>query len=627
MNLDMLNTIDGNERLVVDDIDFLISARIEQAAPEMMIRELVQNSIEAALSAPKNHRKITISKELFRGVPKLCIHNTGTGMSSEELYNSGNLACVINKEHGLNKNFGEGAKVSSLLYNSFGMIYDSCKNGIVSRMWLNKEKRYGRRTFDDTRVVMHVSKSILDVSDEYSDDELSYDWTKAILLGKSADQDTVSDPYGTGKLKYNWLTEYLYHRFYRIDPTIEIVLHGAKQFLGRPSKEEPIQLFETIEQRRSALYETKNGTYVGAFSRSETVSVHNGIKLHFIHDAMNGKNRISSSRGGLQTDATFGGILYKNELYSFYKGNDWTSKCFRLGVSFGGNVLSIIVELPYRETIVPDAFRKNLIDMDRDRNKFSLEDYGDLVMTNLPEWVQQIIDDNSPARTTSVDDIEKKLKVLMAKLALKREVEILLNEEGEFDLAEDGVQGAEILVFPSGPPSDNPPPDDPPEKRKREVAHINHGDKATKQVTKPHSIFKIHQLTREQDVIEKGIVGKAALYVRSTNELFVNMLYPAIQKMFDNLIVFYPNADRALFTSRSMELIEKSMLLRVGSTAVRALAKQNNGVWSREEVDRALTPETLSMAADDDEFYYGLIKARLSAEFVSDKYSYEKKSH
>src|SRR5262245_66425487 len=104
----------------------------------MMVRERMQNALEAARLAHEGQHLVEISAASFDGIPKLVIWNTGPGMDSRELLHICDLASTIGKEMSLTGNFGMGAKVASLPSNQVGMRYRSCKNGSVSEVILCK---------------------------------------------------------------------------------------------------------------------------------------------------------------------------------------------------------------------------------------------------------------------------------------------------------------------------------------------------------------------------------------------------------------------------------------------------------------------------------------------------------
>src|SRR4051812_35761058 len=100
--------------LHVADEAFLIASLIERCPKTMMIRELFKNAEESAMSGIDGSKVIEIKVKEIGGVQKLCIWNTGPGMSSEELHGVCDLAASLGKDKGLDENFGMGAKVASL---------------------------------------------------------------------------------------------------------------------------------------------------------------------------------------------------------------------------------------------------------------------------------------------------------------------------------------------------------------------------------------------------------------------------------------------------------------------------------------------------------------------------------
>jgi|SRR5579863_2854706 len=131
--------------LRVADEAFLVASTIERCPKTMMIRELFMNAVEAAVQAKEGSRLIEIKMKNVKGIQKLCIWNSGPGMSSIELHHMCDIAASIGKEKGLDENFGMGAKVASLPSNKFGLRYRSCKDEIVSEVILcERDGVYGR---------------------------------------------------------------------------------------------------------------------------------------------------------------------------------------------------------------------------------------------------------------------------------------------------------------------------------------------------------------------------------------------------------------------------------------------------------------------------------------------------
>jgi hypothetical protein len=109
----------------------------------------------------------------------------------------------------------------------------------------------------------------------------------------------------------------------------------------------------------------------------------------------------------------------------------------------------------------------------------------------------------------------------------------------------------------------------------------------------------IIDLRTEEEIEEKQIKERAARYY-DNGQLFVNMLYPSIQQMKEQLEKEYSDAtDVEQMRGLAAQLAEETMILRVGRAVVYALAKQANKEWNSEAVAKALAPESLSLAADD----------------------------
>src|SRR4051794_9802573 len=111
----------ANEALTIFDESFVVTSQIERAPHWTMIRELTMNAIEAAAREPGDKKIVHWTSGTFEGVRKGVLWNTGPGMGPAELKAATKLACQIDKNLGLDENFGVGAKVSSLANNKHGM--------------------------------------------------------------------------------------------------------------------------------------------------------------------------------------------------------------------------------------------------------------------------------------------------------------------------------------------------------------------------------------------------------------------------------------------------------------------------------------------------------------------------
>jgi hypothetical protein len=109
-------------------------------------------------------------------------------------------------------------------------------------------------------------------------------------------------------------------------------------------------------------------------------------------------------------------------------------------------------------------------------------------------------------------------------------------------------------------------------------------------------------LLRDQHhVHERLLDGRAAGYDGASHELFVNMRYPAIATMAAALAAELHDHDDQGRVAREAQLAaEQVTLRRIGRALVHGLAKRDvvEG-WNRWQLEAAISPEALTLAADD----------------------------
>jgi hypothetical protein len=566
--------------LQVADEDFLVASLIERCPKSMMIRELFMNAFEAAQHAPEGRRLVEISSLPMDGVDKLVIWNTGLGMDDRELLKICDIASSLGKEKSLTGNFGMGAKVASLPSNQRGMRYRSCKNGRVHEVIVCKRdgvygrlRRYDRET--DTWI------EVLDVTDiaEQEGRPLGEDWTEVVLLGNKPEQDTVRDPYnGDPEQDAQWLATYLYHRFYGLPEGVKVtLLKGTNKLDGN-------RQFEPIPAR------------LRHFERHETVSLPNGLKIHYLYDAQyNGTGHNKSISGAIASAVSTCGVVYKDELYDVSKGRQWTFEAPVFGVPFGAKHISIHIELPDNFPVVPEAYRQCLQYIGGEQLRLRAKDFEELVRENRPEWLIELIHSFAPDSQTS-DEIRDELQRLLNQLRVRR-VSPKVSAQGGTSVTPGAGPASERAQGVAGEGSES---ESEPRSKPTDLSVVPTGAKRAEMFKNLERAPEIIPLNTDEDIDEKGLKGRAARYVMEAGQLFVNMKYPAVSEMRAQLEAEYAAAsDPELMRSLAQQHARDSMILRVGRTVVYALAKQLNKEWDQKALEAASSPESLSMAADN----------------------------
>jgi hypothetical protein len=540
---------------------FLVSSMIERCPKTMMIRELVMNGLEAAAHAAPGQRQVVIGARMHEGARKLRIWNTGPGLNAAELLQITDLASSLRKQTSLDQNFGMGAKVASLPSNRHGLRYRSCTGGRVSEVVMGyREGTYGRlRVGSERTEVIDVTDTCL-AEGEY---DLSLDWTEVLLGGNTADQDTVAAPYGTTlKVKPDWLGAYLENRFFRLPHDVNLTLLPAIWAGVEP------RAIVGLDDRRSE------------FGRTETCITPSGVKIHYYYDPPEGEST-KSAKGAIAATTSRRAIVFRDEMYDVRSGETWLQDAPNYGVPFGAKYVSIFVELPHDYLVWPEAYRQFLRFRGNDQRQVHMSDFSALVRSYMPTWLAKIIRSFGPGQANYIKDISNELRALLASLGVEptSQLQVPGGAERSASAAEAKPKSAETQA--NKPQAPHPQP-----KLKLPVFE------------RPPEIIGLR--TPEQ-ITERALDGRAGKFYPQSHQIFVNLVYPAVQQMVSALLaeVEMPLGAHEEETRRiATEIAEWALTMRISRAVVYSLSKKALG-WRPDEVARGQSTESLSLVADD----------------------------
>lgn len=567
--------------LRIADEPFLVATTIERCPKTMMIRELFMNAVEAAIQAQPGSQMIEIRSLNVGNTEKLSIWNTGPGMSSFELHRICDIASSIGKDKGLDGNFGMGAKVASLPSNRIGLRYRSNSGGTVSEVILcERDGTYGRLRRVNNEGEL---EEVFDVTDVVRQEgvDLSVDWTEVVLFGNRLEQNTVRDPYDGDPIQNGqWLADYLYYRFYRLPEGLSV------RFLPGTHKLDGNRYFRTIPDRAYPV------------GQSETVETSSGIKIHYFYDpplAGNSHNR--SVSGAITSDVSTCALVHKDEMYDLKRSRQWTLDAPLFGVPFGAKHISVHIELPFDAAVRPEAYRQFLRYRDGDQRQVEVRDFSDLVRESRPSWLIGVINSFAPSDSGGTDEIRDELQKLLNSLRIRSQSP-RLDQSGNIDV-ERGTGGAGAKPTAESSKGEG-------ERGKRttldDLLAVPSGAKKATLSMNADRAPEITLLRDDAQIEEKGLKGKAAKFYRDAGpgQLFVNMKYSAIELMRGQLELEYAaSPDPEFMRKMARDFAERTIVSRVGRAVIFALAKQLNREWTADDMQRAHSPESLSLAADD----------------------------
>ena len=137
--------------------------------------------------------------------------------------------------------------------------------------------------------------------------------------------------------------------------------------------------------------------------------------------------------------------------------------------------------------------------------------------------------------------------------------------------------------------------------RKKKARKAPEGAKATKSSKALERVPEIEILTDPDEINEKLLKGRAGRYYKDAQTLFVNGLYPVVDRLAQELVRELSGAanDPGIIREAAVMASRRSIAFRIGKTAIYAISKRLSEDWSEDDLELATSPESLSMAADD----------------------------
>jgi hypothetical protein len=289
-------------------------------------------------------------------------------------------------------------------------------------------------------------------------------------------------------------------------------------------------------------------------------------------------------------------------MYAVLTGRAWTIEAPTFGIPFGAKHISVHIELPDDARLRPEGYRQFLRYVDGEQDQIEAADFAVQVLENRPAWLIDLIHSLAPNTGDSNEEIRKRLQELLNKLRVKALSPRVVTDG---DIAVAAGAGGGMAPARSGGQSDGR------ERRQNnaDLTVVQSGTQLARMAQNLERAPSLIPLDDEEEIEGKNLRGRAARYYAKTGELFINMRYPAVDLMREQLEREYAHAgDVDIMKRLAVSHSRNSMIQRAGLAVVFALAKRLNKEWDEEAMGKALEPESLSLAADN--FYDSLQDAR-----------------
>jgi len=315
----------------VHNVGFLLDRLGQDCSPMQYLRELTQNGKEAIERVNSSGQIIWdvdwISFDLA-DVMKLCVIDTGIGMTGEEMMKYINQLSSSSSLQSMTANYGIGAKIAAATKNPAGVIYQSWKDGDGYMIQLEKNREtgeYGLRQWElDDGTYSHYMPLEADVKPE----EIDKHGTKVILLGK-ADKDNTMIPPKEAAAPSRWISKYLNTRYFQFTDGITV---KAREGWDQPRSDRDRNILRTITGQKPYL---ENHSIASGLHQLNKAIIHWWILKD--EPAINNNSGYIESAGHVAA-------LYQNELYDRATARAGTAQLQHFGILFGTRYIVLYLE-------------------------------------------------------------------------------------------------------------------------------------------------------------------------------------------------------------------------------------------------------------------------------------------
>ena len=196
--------------MTVDKVGFLLDRLGQDCSPLQYLRELTQNAIEAIQrTGEPGHITWDVDWTLYDcgGPMKLCVIDTGDGMTGEEMIRFINQLSSSGSQQSITGNYGVGAKIAAATRNAAGVAYQSWKNGDGFMVHLEKNPATGEYGLRQWELADGTFSHFLPLEDFCRPVEIKLHGTKVILFGQRSTDITISAPPDAASPS-RWISKY-----------------------------------------------------------------------------------------------------------------------------------------------------------------------------------------------------------------------------------------------------------------------------------------------------------------------------------------------------------------------------------------------------------------------------------
>jgi len=588
--------------MTVHNIGFLLDRLGEDCHPLQFLRELTQNSIEAIQRSGQPGEivwDVDWTTYDLEGVRKLCVIDTGDGMTGDEIVKFINQLSSSVSKQSLSGNYGVGAKVAAATRNPLGVIYLSWKDGEGAMIQLYRDPEAGQYGLKQWRHADGRYAHHLPVENDVRPEQVRDHGTKVVLLGNSKDEDTMRPPTGAASPS-RWISKYLNTRYYRLPPNVTL---KAREGWEYPRNDTNRNVLRTLTGQKSYLDEHS----LGAGSLQ--------LKDALVHWWILREEPAVSNNSGFIESSGHVAALYKDELYELSTGRSGVSLLQQFGITFGHRFVVVYVEPAEngKKVLTTNTARTALL---IERQPLPWAEWTAEFRDNLPDELAKFVSSKAAASTNTDHDkaIRERLKEILELFKLSRyrptqDGDVLIDADNLMRGGRPGLREVERTgkggrLGSAGGTAGNI------------YAVFERKDGVPGKRTKPDPFPTVRWISVSDRTREPGdIEDRAAKYLPEQNLLLINGDFRAFLDMASFFTEEFGGAPGVADLAREAVRGWSEQALIEAVIGVQAL--MNSKVWSTKDVEVALSEEGLTAVAMQRYHVHFAVKRELGSKLGS----------
>jgi len=597
--------------MTVDKVGFLLDRLGQDCSPLQYLRELTQNAIEAIERTGISGEIIWdvdwISYDLGGGPMKVCITDTGDGMTGDEMMRFINQLSSSGAQQSFTGNYGVGAKIAAATKNPAGVIYQSWRDGDGCMIQLEKDTS-GEYGLHQWQLKDGTYSHYVPLDEDVKPAEIGEHGTKVILVGNQQSDSTIATPPDAASPS-RWISKYLNTRYCEFPAGVTV---KAREGWDNPRTDKDRNVLRTIAGQKPYLDQHAAASGVHALS---------GANVHWW--ILKDEPAVSNNSGFIES-AGHAAALYQNELYDRATARAGTALLQRFGILFGVRFVVLYVE-PVPEdgkSLTTNTARTTLL---LDGEKLPWDDWAYDFRENMPVELADFVSEKAAALTEKdhINNIKERLKNVMDLYKVSRyrpaPSGAYLSDEssavrvGYSTASGDRSKGGDGTGQSVGSTTKG--------QRDGEVGNVYHlferkgGVPSDKSAADPFPIVNWVSIANGGREVGDGMEDKAATFISGQNTLLVNADFRVFKDMIARLCKEKDTGPGPGLQDAVEEIVHQWFEQALVETVIGVQQLRGSKEWAPDEIEKALSPEALTSAVMQRYHVYVACRRELGARF------------